>query len=143
MAKKEKNLDPHRPAGIQWRDGQKKEIVLKNLSHPAVKTEMPKEFWGDAGKMVLWAAQTVRSLAEAGRLGSNPKMFSDKPEEVKGLEDRIEKLEAELVRIQTRNTGLTAIVTEVINKHRSDMTREELEGVFVECLNRFLKLSQS
>ena len=43
---KQKNLDPHRTQAIAWRDGQKKEIVVKCLNHPSVVAAMD-----DAAKM--------------------------------------------------------------------------------------------
>lgn len=94
MEKKEKNKDPHRPQHIAWRDGQKKEIVMKCLNHPLVLAEMPDESKGNAGEMVLWAVRKIRELAISGALTTNePRLFAKDPEEVKGLNERIQALE--------------------------------------------------
>jgi hypothetical protein len=100
MAKK-KNSDPHRPQHIAWRDGQKKEIVMNCLNHPSVLNEMPEDIRGNAGEMVLWGCRKLRELGMSGRLDVEPSMFSNKPEEVKNLESRIEDLERALYFCQT------------------------------------------
>ncbi len=94
MAKKLKNPDPHRMQVIAWKDGAKKEIVMRCLNDPAVTKEMPQDIVGNAGAMVLWGARRLRDLARAGQLREQvAPMFSSKPEEVKELESRIKHLE--------------------------------------------------
>lgn len=102
MAKKLKNPDPHRMQVIAWKDGAKKEIVMRCLNDPAVTKEMPKDIIGNAGAMVLWGARRLRDLAKAGQLREQvAPMFSNKPEEVKELESRIANLERSLYLCQT------------------------------------------
>lgn len=99
---KQKNQDPHRMQAIAWRDGQKKEIVVKCLNHPAVLAAMDETAKQNTGEMVLWGARKLRELGMAGKLNINePALFSNKPEEVKELESRIQKLESALYLCQT------------------------------------------
>ena len=99
---KQKNQDPHRMQAIAWRDGQKKEIVVKCLNHPAVLAAMDEAAKQNTGEMVLWGARKLRELGMAGKLaGAEPTLFSDKPEEVKELESRIQTLERSLYMCQT------------------------------------------
>ena len=82
---KQKNLDPHRTQAIAWRDGQKKEIVVKCLNHPSVVAAMDDAAKANTGEMVLWGARKLRELGMAGKLNINePTIFGD-PEEVKQL----------------------------------------------------------
>lgn len=90
---KQKNLDPHRMQAIAWRDGQKKEIVVKCLNHPAVLAAMDETAKQNTGEMVLWGARKLRELGMAGKLDINEPVMFGKPEEVKNLEERIRQLE--------------------------------------------------
>lgn len=101
-SKKTKNRDPHRMQAIAWRDGYEKQIVVNCLNHPQVSCEMPENIRGNAGQMVLWGARKLRELGMSGKLaGAEPTLFSDKPEEVKELESRIQALERSLYMCQT------------------------------------------
>lgn len=93
---KQKNLDPHRTQAIAWRDGQKKEIVVKCLNHPSVVAAMDDAAKANTGEMVLWGARKLRELGMAGKLNINePTIFGD-PEEVKQLKEQLADLEQQL-----------------------------------------------
>ena len=100
MAKEIKTKNPHRMQAIAWRDGKEKEIVVRCLNKGSVLRHQPAEIHGNAGKQVLWAAQKIRDLADAGKLDDGVVDLFGKPEEVKQLESRIAELEEEIRRLQ-------------------------------------------
>ena len=125
MAKK-KNLDPHRMQAIAWRDGEKKEIVVRCLNHPSVVAAMDEAAKANTGEMVLWGARKLRELGMAGKLNINePPLFGD-PEEVRNLKDRISDLERLLrfYRAMAKNLGLT------VDEERGNY-REKYDNVWV------------
>ena len=102
MAKEVKTKkNPHRMQAIAWRDGYEKEIVVKCLNKGSVLRHQPKEIQGNAGKQVLWAAQKIRDLADTGKLDDGQTDLFGKPEEVRQLEQKIQRLEAALYFCQT------------------------------------------
>lgn len=100
MAKRnsDKPLDPHRMRAIAFRDGVQMQEVVDILSNPVLTSRMPEDvqtYSGKAnnGRRVLWACRQLKMLAEHGRIDLERPMFSDKPAEVEGLEERIKQLE--------------------------------------------------
>ncbi len=100
MAKRnsDKPLDPHRMRAIAFRDGVQMQEVVDILSNPVLTSRMPEDvqtYSGKAnnGRRVLWACRQLKMLAEHGRMDLERPMFSDKPAEVEGLEERIRQLE--------------------------------------------------
>ena len=98
MAKK-KNLDPHRMQAIAWRDGEKKEIVVKCLNHPSVLAAMDEASKANTGEMVLWGARKLRELGMAGKLNINEPPLFGTPEEVRNLESRIQSMGSDLEKL--------------------------------------------
>lgn len=101
MAKKRNSdqpLDPHRMRAIAFRDGVQMQEVVDILNSPVLTGRMPEDvqtYSGKAnnGRRVLWACRQLKMLAEHGRLDLEKQLFSDKPAEVEGLEERIRQLE--------------------------------------------------
>lgn len=98
MPKEGKTKNPRRMQAIAWRDGREKEVVVKCLNRPNVVKHQPSGIVGNAGKQVLWAAQTIRDLANLGVLDQKQdtaSLFGD-PEEVRQLKEQVANLEQQL-----------------------------------------------
>ena len=85
---------------IAWRDGVEKEEVVSILNSPLIDSHIPdnmKNYQGknNAGKRVLWAVRKIQEFSRKGMLDDTPGLFG-KSEDVKALEEKVEKLEAML-----------------------------------------------
>ena len=81
---------------IAWRDGREKEQVVRLLNKSSVVRYQPAGIVGNTGKQVLWMAQKIAELADAGQLEDNPESHSLQ-EEITSLRHKVEDLEKRFV----------------------------------------------